>query len=96
MKSLLRPRVHRGGRPHVRQDTRRPAGCAACCRECVAAFLRELSEHEASDETELRRACADISEADIAKLRADLPKVAIEWKPLTDEERKALEGFLKQ
>ncbi len=37
----------------------------------------------------------DISEADIAKLRADLPKVVIEWKPLTDEERKKLDGFLK-
>lgn len=39
---------------------------------------------------------ADISEADIAKLRADLPKVTIEWKPLTEEERKRLEGMLKQ
>ena len=38
---------------------------------------------------------ADISEADIAKLRADLPGVTIEWKPLTAEERKALEGMLK-
>ena len=38
---------------------------------------------------------ADISEADIAKLRADLPSVIIEWKPLTDVERKALDGFLK-
>ena len=38
---------------------------------------------------------ADISEADIAKLRADLPKVAIDWKPLTEEERKKLEGMLK-
>ena len=38
---------------------------------------------------------ADISEADIAKLRADLPGVTLEWKPLTDVERKALEGFLK-
>lgn len=37
----------------------------------------------------------DISEADIAKLRADLPKVTLEWKPLTDEERKKLEGMLK-
>lgn len=37
---------------------------------------------------------ADIPEADIAKLRADLPSVTIEWKPLTDVERKALEGFL--
>ncbi|MBI5801415.1 MAG: hypothetical protein HZA92_11950 [Verrucomicrobia bacterium] len=39
---------------------------------------------------------ADISEADIAKLRADLPNVTIEWKPLTDAERKGLEGLLKQ
>ena len=38
---------------------------------------------------------ADISEADIAKLRADLPGVAIDWKPLTDDERKALAGMLK-
>ena len=37
----------------------------------------------------------DISEADLAKLRADLPNVTIDWKPLTDTERKALEGFLK-
>jgi hypothetical protein len=39
---------------------------------------------------------ADIPDADIAKLRADLPGVTIEWKPLTDEERKKLEGMLKQ
>ena len=38
---------------------------------------------------------ADISEEDIAKLRADLPSVTLEWKPLTDVERKALDGFLK-
>ena len=38
---------------------------------------------------------ADISEAEIAKLRADLPGVTVEWKPLTDDERKALEGMLK-
>jgi len=38
---------------------------------------------------------ADIPEADIAKLRADLPKVTIEWKPLTEDERKKLEGMLK-
>ena len=38
---------------------------------------------------------ADISEADIAKLRADLPSVTLEWKPLADVERKALDGFLK-
>ncbi len=39
---------------------------------------------------------ADIPAADIEKLRADLPKVAIEWKPLTDEERKGLENILKR
>ncbi|MEN9572309.1 MAG: hypothetical protein RL514_164 [Verrucomicrobiota bacterium] len=39
---------------------------------------------------------ADIPEADIAKLRADLPGVTIEWKPLTDEERQKLEGMLKR
>lgn len=38
---------------------------------------------------------ADISEADITKLRADLPGVTVDWKPLTDTERKALDGFLK-
>lgn len=38
---------------------------------------------------------ADISEADIAKLRADLPGVSIEWKPLTEDERKKLDGMLK-
>jgi hypothetical protein len=38
---------------------------------------------------------ADIPEADIAKLRADLPNVTIEWKPLTEDERKKLEGMLK-
>ena len=38
---------------------------------------------------------ADISEADIAKLRTDLFGVTIEWKPLTEDERKKLEGMLK-
>jgi hypothetical protein len=38
---------------------------------------------------------ADISEADLAKLRADLPGVAIDFKPMTDEERKKLDTFLK-
>ena len=37
----------------------------------------------------------DISDADLAKLRADLPKVTIDCKPLTDPERKALDSFLK-
>lgn len=39
---------------------------------------------------------ADIPEADIVKLRADLPGLTIEWKPLTEDERKKLEGMLKQ
>lgn len=37
----------------------------------------------------------DIAEAEVAKLHADLPGVSIEFKPLTDEERKKLEGMLK-
>ncbi|GDY21173.1 hypothetical protein LBMAG56_25190 [Verrucomicrobiota bacterium] len=37
----------------------------------------------------------DITEADLAKLRTDLPAVTIDWKPLTDAERTALNGFLK-
>ncbi len=37
----------------------------------------------------------DIPESDIARLRADLSNVTIDWKPLTDEERKKLEGMLK-
>ena len=37
----------------------------------------------------------DLAAADLAKLRADLPAVTIDWKPLTDPERKALDGFLK-
>lgn len=38
---------------------------------------------------------ADIPEADIAKLRTELPGVTIEWKPLAEDERKKLEGMLK-
>lgn len=38
---------------------------------------------------------ADIPEADIVKLRADLPGVIVEWKPLTEDERKKLDGMLK-
>lgn len=37
----------------------------------------------------------DISEADLAKLRTDLPGVTIDFKSMTEEERKKLEGFLK-
>ena len=32
---------------------------------------------------------------DLAKLRTDLPGVTIDFKSMTDEERKKLEGFLK-
>jgi hypothetical protein len=32
---------------------------------------------------------------DVEKLRGDLPMVKIEHKPLTDEQRQALEGMLK-
>lgn len=37
----------------------------------------------------------DVPEAELAKLRADLPGVTIDFKPMTDEERKKLEGMLK-
>jgi hypothetical protein len=37
----------------------------------------------------------DISESDLAKLRSDLSGVTIDFKPMTDDERKALAGFLK-
>ncbi|MEW6305177.1 MAG: hypothetical protein AB1705_17005 [Verrucomicrobiota bacterium] len=38
---------------------------------------------------------ANVPPADVEKLRADLPKVTIDWKPLTDAERAALEKMLK-
>ncbi|MDX1947872.1 MAG: hypothetical protein SFU86_20910 [Pirellulaceae bacterium] len=38
----------------------------------------------------------DIPAADLEKLRAALPKVMVEWKPLTDEERPRLEAILRQ
>lgn len=42
---------------------------------------------------ELRR--IDIPATDVETLRAALPSVAIDWKPLTDDERTKLEAFLK-
>lgn len=38
---------------------------------------------------------ADVSEADLTTLRADLPNVVIDWKPLTAAERTSLEVMLK-
>ena len=57
------------------------------------AGLRELRALPNLKKLSLQR--ADIPEADMAKLRAELPQVTIEWKPLTEEERKKLEGMLK-
>lgn len=37
----------------------------------------------------------DMSADDAEKLRGKMPGVTIEWKPLTDDERKQLENFLK-
>jgi hypothetical protein len=42
---------------------------------------------------ELRR--IDISQSDVDKLKAELPRVAIDWKPLTAEDREKLDAFLK-
>src|SRR5207244_4137261 len=38
----------------------------------------------------------DLSAADIEKVRASLPKLKIEWQPLTEEQRKKFEQYLKQ
>ena len=37
----------------------------------------------------------DISQADVDQLRAALPQVSIDWKPLTDEEQQKLTTYLK-
>lgn len=37
----------------------------------------------------------EITAEDIEKLRAKMPGVSIDWKPMTDEERKRLQEFLK-
>jgi len=61
-------------------------------RLSLPALLR-LKELPHLKKLELRR--IDIPDADIDALRAALPSVAIDWKPLTDEERAKLEAFLK-
>lgn len=38
----------------------------------------------------------DITEADVEKVRKDFPNVKVEWQPLTEEQRKRLENYLKQ
>jgi hypothetical protein len=58
----------------------------------LAALLR-LKELPKLKKLELRR--IDISQTDADKLKAALPQVAIDWKPLTDEDRQKLDAFLK-
>ena len=58
------------------------------------AALQRLKELPRLKKLELRR--IDIPEADVETLRAALPSVAIDWKPLTDDERTKLEAFLKK
>ncbi len=43
----------------------------------------------------LRLEGVDVSAEDVQKLRAKLPGVSIDWKPMTEEERKRLQEFLK-
>ena len=57
------------------------------------AALQQLKELPRLKKLELRR--IDIPAADVETLRAALPSVAIDWKPLTDDERTKLEAFLK-
>jgi len=38
----------------------------------------------------------DLTAADVAKLKAALPNVAIDWKPLTDDDRAKLDQFLQR
>ncbi len=58
------------------------------------AALQRLKELPRLKKLELRR--IDIPATDIEALRASLPAVAIDWKPLTDDERSKLEAFLKK
>ena len=58
------------------------------------AALQRLKELPRLKKLELRR--IDIPAADVESLRAALPSVAIDWKPLTDDERTKLEAFLKK
>ena len=57
------------------------------------AALQRLKELPRLKKLELRR--IDIPAADVETLRAALPSVAIDWKPLMDDERTKLEAFLK-
>ena len=43
----------------------------------------------------LTLARTELTDGDVAKLRAELPGVTVDFKPMTDAERKALEGMLK-
>ena len=38
----------------------------------------------------------DIPADDVAKLKAALPNVTVDWKPLSDEDRAKLDKFLKR
>ena len=62
-------------------------------RLSLAALLR-LKELPRLKKLELRR--IDISAADVEALRTLLPAVAIDWKPLTDEERSKFEAIVKE
>ncbi|HVV99749.1 MAG TPA: prolyl oligopeptidase family serine peptidase, partial [Planctomycetaceae bacterium] len=57
------------------------------------AALQRLKDLPRLKRLELRR--IDIPEADIDTLRASLPKIEIDWKPLADEDRTKLDAFLK-
>ena len=61
-------------------------------RLSLAALLR-LKELPRLKKLELRR--IEISATDVEALKAALPNVAIDWKPLTDDERAKLAEFLK-
>ena len=43
----------------------------------------------------LTLARTELTDGDVGKLRAELPGVTVDFKPMTDAERKALEGMLK-
>ena len=57
------------------------------------AALQRLKELPRLKKLDLRR--IDIPAEDVETLRAALPSIAIDWKPLTDDERTKLEAFLK-
>lgn len=55
--------------------------------------LQQLKELPRLKKLELRR--IDISATDVETLKAALPTVSIDWKPMTDDERTKLGAFLK-